>query len=110
MTTKEIIELDYRSEANREKIQKALRAIKPLSKKSSEVKIEDLEKALFILAKKYKIKINNIHADCGANDKYIVWSALISDDTFVYAMSMYELLCKCTIKIYSLAKRREGNV
>lgn len=110
MTTKEIIELDCRSEANKEKIQKALRVIKPLSKKSSEVKIEDLEKVLFILAKKYKIKINNIYTDCRANDKHIVWSALISDGTFIYAMSMYELLCKCTIKIYSLAKSQEDNV
>lgn len=109
MTTNQILNLDCREEENKEIIQKVLRQIKPLSRFSDEeeIPIEALEKAITIMCKKYNIRIRDISPDIWSADKKIIWRAnIISDKNLmsrgnVYGISMYEVLAKSAIKLYS---------
>ena len=120
MTTNQILSLDYREEENKKIIQKVLRQIKPLSRYSDEeeIPIEALEIAITVMCKKYDIRIKDISPDIWSADKRIIWRAcIISDKNLamrgnVYGISMYEVLAKSTVKLYSdvrlgIAKVRE---
>lgn len=112
MTTNQILNLDYREEENKEIIQKVLRQIKPLSRFSEEkeIPIEALEKAITVICKKYNIRIRDISPDIWSADKKIIWRAcIISDKDLktrgnIYGISMYEVLAKSAIKLYSEIK------
>ena len=62
MTTKEVMNLDYREEENQEIIQKVLRQIKPLSRYSDECEIpfEAIEKAIVVMSKKYNMELDKL--------------------------------------------------
>lgn len=114
MTTKEIINLDYRKEENKEIIQKVLRQIKPLSKypDGCDIPFHDLEKAVTVMCKKYKMRVNQLIPDIQANDKSVVWRAWLLNETnlktidMVYGISLYEVLAKISIRLY--AEIRKG--
>lgn len=113
MTTKEIINLDYRKEENKEIIQKVLKQIKPLSKYSDEEEIpfSALEKAITVMCKKYCMRVNQLVPDVWANDEHIVWRAWLLNDTnlktidMVYGVSLYEVFAKSAIRLYTEVKK-----
>lgn len=112
MTTKEIINLDYREEKSRVIIQKVLKQIKPLSKYSDEndIPLDAIEKAINVMCKKYLINIREIVPDTFANHKCIIWRAvLINDKNFkvidnVYGISLYETFAKIAIRLFAEIK------
>lgn len=113
MTTNEVINLDYREKKNKIIIQKVLRKIKPLSKypDGSEIPLNDLEKVITIISKKYPLRVRELYPDIWSNDKLIIWKAtLMNETTFkvigsVYGVSIYEVFAKIVIKLYSEIKK-----
>lgn len=114
MTIKEIINLDYRVEENREKIQRALRKIKPLSNypEGEEISLEKVEKLVWKLSLRYKMRIRSIMPDLWASDKSIIWVAYIVNEedltdygVRICGITMYEVLAKAALFMYS--KRNE---
>lgn len=113
MTTKDVINLDYREEENQEIIQKVLRQIKPLSRYSDESKIpfSALEKAISVMCKKYCMRIRDFMPDVWANDEYTIWRATLINETnlktidTIYGISLYEVFAKCAIRLYAEVKK-----
>lgn len=111
MTTRELMELDCREDENRRKIQKALRLIKPLSKEEDDVPLEKMERAIKVMCEKYKLWVRELCPDVEAGEKHIVWRAIIIDVTnlktigAVYGCTLYEVIAKTTIFIYSETRR-----
>lgn len=113
MTTKEIINLDYREKENQEIIQKVLRQIKPLSRYSDECEIpfSALEKAITVMCKKYCMRIREFNPDVWANDDHTIWRAILINETnlktidMVYGISLYEVFAKCAIRLYAEVKK-----
>lgn len=113
MTTKEVMNLDYRKEENRKIIQKVLRQIKPLSKYSDEcdIPLEAIEKAITVMSKKYTMGIREFYADVLANDKNTIWKATIVNDTnlkmidVVFGITLYEVFAKAAIRLYAEVKK-----
>lgn len=111
-----LLNIDYRKEENREKIQKALRRIKPFKKFKDEIPLEKLEKLLFMFHKKYNIKLEQLNTDGYGNESSFIWRALILVDKtetetyknyYVYGISFYEVLAKASLFIYSMIKGEE---
>lgn len=113
MTTKEIINLDYREKKNQEIIQKVLRQIKPLSRYSEECDIpfEALEKAIVVMCKKYTMRMNKLEPDVWANDKHIIWKVWLINDSnlktidMIYGITLYEVFAKSAIRLYAEVKK-----
>ena len=113
MTTKQIINLDYREKQNREIIQKVLRQIKPLSRYSDECEIpfSALEKAITVMCKKYCMRVNQLVPDVWANDEHTIWRIWLINDTnlqtidTIYGISLYEVFAKTAIRLYSEVKK-----
>ena len=113
MTTKEVLELDYREEENKKTIQKVLRKLKPLSKYSEDedIPLSAIEKAIKIMCSKYMIRVMSITPDIWVNKKSDVWRCHIINDSnletigFVFGISMYEIFAKTAILIYSEIKK-----
>ena len=113
MTTKEILNLDFRIEKNKELIQRVLRKIKPLSKYSDEydVPFDAIEKAIFVMCKKYNMRVREIASDVWANDKHTVWRATVVNETnmniidVVYGVCLYEVFAKVAIRLYAEIKK-----
>lgn len=112
MRTDQILNLDYREEANKETIQKALRKIKPFSKYSlnEDVPIEDLEKLVKVLVHKYEITPQwiNMTFDEPILSIYSVGVKETVNHEWlgnVYGMCIYELFAKLSIKMYSEIKK-----
>lgn len=112
MTTKELLELDWREEENQRKIQKALKQIKPLSKEVGIVPLEKMERAIKIMCEKYRLWIRELCPDVDAGDKHIIWRAIVIDiDNLktigvVYGCTLYEAIAKTTIFLYSETRGR----
>lgn len=112
MTTNQIMNLDCRSAENQMVIQKVLRLVKPLAKfpMDEDIPIEALEKAIKVMCVKYNMRVRSITTDVYANEKGIVWRADIVDESCakvmdgIFAISVYELLCKICIKMHSLVR------
>lgn len=111
MTTDEILNLDYRKDENKEKIQKVLRKIKPLSKFSveSDVPIEAIEKMISVMCKKYMITPQwmRLSYDDEILCIYSVGVKTTSKHEWlgdVHGMCIYELLAKLCVKIYAEIK------
>lgn len=112
MTTNQILNLDYRLEENKKIIQKVLRQVKPLSRYSEdeEIPMSALEKAIYVMSKKYEMRIHSIAPDIWSAEKTTIWRAsIISDRNLtirgnVYGISLYELSAKIVIKMYSEIK------
>lgn len=113
MTTKDVINLDYRKEESQEIIQKVLRQIKPLSRYSDESKIpfSALEKAISVMCKKYCMRIRDFMPDVWANDEHTIWRATLINETnlktidTIYGISLYEVFAKCAIRLYAEVKK-----
>ena len=113
MKTKDILQLDCTKEENKKIIQKVLKQIKPLSKYSEdEIPIDAIDKAIKIMCTKYQVKIRNILQDIWGNRKYNIWRCdVMIDGTIydnlgtVYGITMYEVLAKVAILIYSEIKK-----
>lgn len=107
MKTKEIIELDYRKEENKEIIQKVLKKIKPLSKFDKTIPLKSLEKCLAKLNIKYNY-YQRIFFD--SQEDYILYHCYIERANKtdikidIYGISIYEVLAKTIIYIYSKTK------
>lgn len=111
MTTKEIMNLDFRKDEDREKVQQVLRQIKPLAKCSDEeIPQEMLEKVVRVVCLKYNVRIRDIAQDIHANDKETIWRATLINESnlqsfdCVYGISIYELFAKMAIKLHSLIR------
>lgn len=113
MKTEDILNLDCREEENKEIIQRVLRKIKPLSKYSDECEIplSAIEKLLTVMCKKYCINIKEITPNVLANNKQTIWKATIINENdfallnYIYGVSIYEVLSKSTIEIYTKVKK-----
>lgn len=113
MKTNSILELDCRDEDNMEVIQEVLRQLKPLSKYSDDeiIPIEALEKVIRIMTRKYLVRIRSIMPDIWANKEYDIWRCEVVNDHNlelignVYGVSLYEVMAKTAILIYSQIKK-----
>lgn len=113
MTTKQILELDFRDEENQEIIQKVLRQIKPLSKYSDEedIPFDAVEKAIVVMSKKYNMRIRDFVPDVWANKTETIWRATLIDDinlstiSLVYGICLYEVFAKCAIQMYAMVRK-----
>ena len=113
MTTKEVMNLDYRKEENKEIIQKVLRQIKPLSRYSDECDIpfEAIEKAIYVMCKKYLIRVHSFVPDVWSNDDHLIWRVWIVNDRNlktvdnVFGITLYEAFAKTAIRLYAEVKK-----
>ncbi len=113
MTTKQIMNLDYRKEENQEIIQKVLRQIKPLSKYSDEYEIpfSALEKAIKVMCKKYCMQLRDLSPDMWSNHNHTIWRATLINETnlktieTIYGISLYEVFAKTAIRLYAEVKK-----
>lgn len=113
MKTNSLLELDCRDEDNMEVIQEVLRTLKPLSKYSDEelIPLDALEKVIRIMTRKYLVRIRSIMPDIWANRKYDIWRCEVVNDHnldligYVYGVSLYEVMAKAVILIYSKVKK-----
>ena len=113
MTTKEVMNLDYRKEENKEIIQRVLRQIKPLSKYSDECEIpfEAIEKAIVIMSKKYNMRVREFMPDVWSNEEHTIWRAILVNETnyktidMVYGITLYEVFAKTAIRLYAEVKK-----
>lgn len=113
MTTKEVMNLDYRKEENREIIQRVLRQIKPLSRCSDECEIpfEAIEKAIFVMSKKYEMRVRDLMPDVWSNESHAIWRATLVNETnlktidTVFGITLYEVFAKVAIRLYAEVKK-----
>lgn len=113
MTTKELLNLDYREEKNKQMIQKALLRIKPLSKFSDEnnVPFYAIEKLIHMICSKYKVWIKDITLDSQSGDDFDISRCNIIDESnldtidVVFGICMYELFAKMAIVLWSELKK-----
>lgn len=113
MTTKEVMNLDYREEESKEIIQKVLRQIKPLSRYSDECEIpfEAIEKAIVVMVKKYNLRVAEFMPDVRSNEEHVIWRAMLINDTnykmieMVYGITLYEVFAKTAIRLYAEVKK-----
>lgn len=119
VTTEQVLNFDYRKEENKKVIQKVLRQIKPLSKFSEEdeqIPMELLEKTISVLVNKYTITPQWISMHFTGLQKGVLTTyscGVKTSDTHewlgtVYGSSLYEMIAKLTIKMYS--EVRSGKV
>lgn len=112
MTTEDIMQLDCREERNRNIIQKALKKIKPLSRYDGVVPIEKLELCIKKYCDKYKYYYR-LYPDTDAADDCIVWKGVILDSSnlkqigVAYGRTLYEVISKSVIKLYSITRKTE---
>ena len=115
MTVNEIIALDFRKEENKKKIQKALRKIKPFEKIGIEedVPIEKLEKFMFLVCKKYSVRVQYMFFPCFSKDSEVLMYSLSikRDDTHewitsIHTISVYEAFAKVCIALYYITKKK----
>ena len=113
MTTKEVMNLDYRKEENKKIIQKVLRQIKPLSRYSDECEIpfEAIEKAITVMSKKYMMSVHSLAPDMWSNENHTIWRAWLLNDKnlktidMVYGITLYEVFAKTAIRLYAEVKK-----
>lgn len=112
MTTEQLLSLNCKSEENKEMLQRALRKIKPFAKyENEEVPLEILEKFIYKMTSKYNVDLQWItYSRLDNNEPY--WSASLKKGSpnhnwigTVYGISIYELLCKFCILMYSSIKK-----
>lgn len=112
MKKNDVIELDCRNGKNKELLNKRVHELKPFAKhKENEVKIEDLEKYVRLISKKYNVCPQWIMMDVFASNASMVYScSVLKKDTreylgVVYGASLYELMSKLAVKMEIEAKK-----
>lgn len=113
MTTDQLLQLDCRVDENHRTIQKALRKMKPFSKLAmdEDVPLVKIEKMLRLMLNKYRVDITWILVS--HDDENMRYTISLRDDggegarlsQTVYGITLYEVMCKAAICIWSLAKR-----
>lgn len=112
MKVREIIELDYRYEENREIIQDKLKLMKPFSKYSDEeqVPMDIIEKFIGVAVRKYDLFVRDIKMACIKTNKENLYSMHVYEESSlkpictVYGCELYELMAKAAIYMYALIK------
>lgn len=111
MTTEEILNLDYRKDESKDKIQKVLRKIKPLSKYSEEddIPLIVLEKLILLYQKKYNIRFSYIMMN---TESIMIYTASLRTEKGewignVYGAYIYELFAKVCVLMFAKAKKGE---
>lgn len=113
MTTNQLLELDCREDENQRIVQKALKLIKPLKNEVGIVPIEKLERAIKVMCEKYDMWVRELCPDVQAGEKHIVWrSSIINVKNLktigvVYGCTLYEVVAKTTIFIYSETRKEK---
>ena len=113
MKTSEILELDYREPSDKRTIQKVLKQIGPLSKHNGdEVPVRLLERCIQVLSRKYDFVVS-IHLDPQSNKDTPIWRCSVirygqsvTAGTNVWGTSVYEVLAKANIVMYSVSRRQ----
>ena len=112
MKTESLLLLDYRKKENQKMIQKALKRMKPFQKYSVEedVTLEDVEKLVWILCRKYDVCIQYINmVQLEHNDDFFTASVTRSSDHewlgSVHGCCLYDLFAKIAIKLYTHIKK-----
>lgn len=114
MTTDQLLQLDCRVAENRRTIQKALRKMRPFSKVAidEDVPLVKIEKMLRLMLNKYQVDITWIFVS--HDDENMRYTISLRDDggegarplQTVYGITLYEVMCKTAICIWSLVKKR----
>lgn len=110
MEVDKILQLDCREKENREKIQRVLKDIRPLSKYSDLeiIPFEKVEKLVTVISKRYNMRVGYIVPDVWSNADNTIWRAVIINDTSctkmntVCGLSVYEMFAKTAILMYSI--------
>lgn len=111
MKTKQILELDCRIQKNREAVQRALRCIKPLAKcnPQCDVPLDKVEKLVRLMLNKYQAEIVWIFVS--HDDENMLYTISLRGVSAteqyqpVYGITLYEVMCKCAIYMWSLVKQ-----
>lgn len=112
MTTKDILELDFRDEKSYGIMQKVLKKVGPLSKiEDDEISLEKLERMLYLFPKKYFVEVVWILVS-NQNDYPLYTLTLM--DTFkgvifknVYGITLYEVVSKAVVAIWASIKAKK---
>lgn len=117
MKTDEVLNLDYRKQENRIKIQRVLSKLKPLAKYADEldfegnelIPLEAIERTICGIARKYDIRPQFISTSFVEAKGTIYGCGVMRDSKSewlgtVYGMCIYELLAKLAIKMASEVK------
>lgn len=110
---KRLIDADLRNGGSRNDVQGALKMIRPLSSYSEDedVPIEKLERLILVLSKKYAVRIRELVPDVWSNSGQTIWRAEVIDEndlsqvSAVYALSLYDVLAKVSLLMYSVKDR-----
>lgn len=120
MTTKkkimEVIGGDFRCEGFKEEAQRWLLKIKALKNRTpegEEVKLEDIEKLIIKLQKKYDcemqwISLNIIKDDMPWYSVSIKNKHTNEYEKSIYGLTIYELYCKVALFLYACSRRKDG--
>lgn len=113
MTTDQLLQLDCRVAENRRTIQKALRKMRPFSKvdMGEDVPLVKIEKVLRLMLNKYQVDITWIFVS--HDDENMRYTISLRDDggegtrplQTIYGITLYEVMCKTAICIWSLVKK-----
>lgn len=117
MTTKDILELDFRDSKSHTIMQKALKKIDPLAGTEGVVPIEKLEKLLFLFQKRYCIEFSWIFVS--HEDEHPVYTISMRNSYtnvgmgYVHGITLYEVVSKAVVAIWAhirakRLKKRKG--
>lgn len=115
MTTEQLLNLKYESEAGKQKLQKALRKIKPFAKDpvDEQIPMEKLEKVVYLYLTTYEVTMQWISFalfDGNSKPTYQASFKRADDHSWlgnVYGQTAYELWIKMAIKLFSDIKHLE---
>lgn len=113
MTTEQILMLKMDVPGNKEKLQKALRKIKKFEKYdiNTDIPLEKLEHFLWYVCTNYCVVTQWMHASFYGDRLRYTWGAKRSDThewiEDVYGISIYEVVAKLVIMLYSRIKKGE---
>lgn len=110
MTTKDILELDFRDDKSYMIMQKVLKKIDPLANIEGKVPIEKLEKLLFLFQRRYCIEFNWIFVS--HEDEQPVYTISMRNTYtdvgmgYVHGITLYEVVSKAVVAIWSHIKAK----
>ena len=115
MRVRDILQLDYKEEENKEVIQNMLKKIKPFSKYEDEdVEMSKIEKFIGVATKKYDLYVRDImFASIVTDNNEILYNLHLYRESDlqiiceIYGCELYELMAKTAIYIYALIKNEK---
>ena len=109
---KEILNLDYRLEESRERIQEILHKIKPLAKYEDMIPVEKVEKVVGVLSRKYGMVVREILLMHDPSNSENIYCAVIQDYNSkevirrIHGCCVYELFAKVAIYMYDRSRKK----